>query len=90
MFGLDFPHHGSFLPFYELLKQVVGTIDKPFKYIQGDLHEFTFSNPFPLLNNFQLVSVDMGRLQDPMEVSVDSNSKVPFKLKRRPRSIIPA
>jgi predicted phosphodiesterase len=90
IFGHEFPNHIKYLPLYELLEMTVKSIDKPFLYIQGDLHVFTVGNPFPDADNFLLVSVDEGRIADPMEVSVDVGSPTPFKIKRRPVSSIPS
>jgi len=84
LFAHTFPKHNKYAPLYQLLKQTVAGTDKPFIFIQGDLHKFTVSNPFSEMENFLLVSVDMGRNADPMEVAVDVGLRVPFKLKRRP------
>lgn len=86
LFAHTFPRssHPKLAPLNKLLQMTVIAADKPFIFIQGNLHKFTVSNPYPELNNFILVSVDMGRNADPMEVTVDVGSRAPFKLKRRP------
>ena len=86
LFAHTFPRHShpKLAPLNELIELTVIAADKPVIFIQGDLHRFTVSNPYPELNNFLLVSVDMGRNADPMEVTVDAGSRAPFKLKRRP------
>jgi len=86
LFAHTFPKHNKYAPLYELLELIVAGTSKPFIFIQGDLHKFTVSNPYTLLDNFLLVSVDMGRNADPMEVAVEVGSQSPFKLKRRPRT----
>jgi hypothetical protein len=85
-----FPKHTKYGQLYDLLELTVAATDKPFIFIQGDLHRFTTSNPYPLFSNFLLVSVDMGRNADPMEVAVDVGTKAPFKLKRRPLTTSPS
>lgn len=90
LFAHTFPSHKKYAPVYDLLELTVAATDKPFIFIQGDVHKFTISNPYPALENFLLVSVDMGRNADPMEVAVDIGSRAPFKLKRRPRTTGPS
>lgn len=89
MLGHSFLNDTMFLPLYELLEMMVQSIDKPFIYIQGDMHVFMVGNLFPSNDNFLLVSVDAGGIADPMEVAVNVGSAVPFKIKRRPVSSIP-
>lgn len=84
LFAHTFPKHNKYKPLYEILELTVAGTDKPFIFVQGDLHKFTISNPYDGLPNFLLVSVDMGRNADPMEVTVDVEARTPFKLKRRP------
>lgn len=72
--------HGEF--YNELLLQAE-TLDKPILYLHGDTHNFVVDRRFPSSNILRVV-IDTTRESDPMEVTVNPDSAVPFKLKRRP------
>ena len=89
IFGHAFPFHPKFKAFQSVLMEaVVFATDTSFLYIQGDDHVFQVDNPLESPNNFLRVVVDRGGIADPLEVVVDTSSPYPFKLKRRPLSVL--
>jgi hypothetical protein len=83
-----FAHTFNNQPKYHALRKalisfVVRNPEKPFLYIQGEKHLFVADNPIPGVDNFLRVVVDKGGIADPLEVLVDPDAEVPFKLKRR-------
>ena len=84
IFGHTYPVHPKYLPVKEALISLVTSLpDTPFLYIQGEKHNFLADNPIAQANNFLRVIVDKGGIADPLEVLVDPEADVPFKLKRR-------
>lgn len=84
MFAHTFPSH----PKYHAVRHAIVSLvdsspDTPMIYIQGEKHHFVADNPIEHADNFLRVVVDKGGIADPLEVLVDPEAEVPFKLKRR-------
>jgi len=85
MFGHTFPVHPKYAAIKTALMEIVTVHlpNTPFLYIQGEKHKFVVDNPIPEADNLLRVIVDKGGIADPLEVVVDTDSEIPFKLKRR-------
>ena len=87
IFAHAYPFHPKYNDFLRALQDTVQLMyNKPFLYVQGEHHNFQVDNPIEFSSNFVRVVVDKGGIADPLEVVCDTNSEIPFKLKRRPLS----
>mmetsp|Transcript_15190 Transcript_15190/g.22385 ORF Transcript_15190/g.22385 Transcript_15190/m.22385 type:complete len:317 (-) Transcript_15190:227-1177(-) len=76
------PHHRRYRAFYEAFIQVTANIKKPLLYLHTDEQEFQIARDFPVKNILR-VAVGRGGDEDPLEITVDPSSDIPFTVKRR-------
>jgi hypothetical protein len=81
--GHAYAHPRRCKEFYDELLLQAKAHDKPILYLHGDTHNFAVDRRFPSPNILRVV-IDTTRDSDPMQVTVNPYSVVPFKLKRRP------
>jgi hypothetical protein len=81
--GHAYAHPRRCKEFYDELLLQAKAHDKPILYLHGDTHNFVVDRRFPSPNILRVV-IDTTRDSDPMQVTVNPYSAVPFKLKRRP------
>jgi hypothetical protein len=81
--GHAYAHPRRCKEFYDELLLQAKAHDKPILYLHGDTHNFAVDRRFPSPNILRVV-IDTTRDNDPMQVTVNPYSAVPFKLKRRP------
>jgi hypothetical protein len=89
IFAHTYPSQPKFSPVRKELESIVKSLpDTPFIFLQGNFHHFQVDNPIPEADNFLRVVVDKGGIADPLAVTVDPESEIPFKLKRRALSTV--
>lgn len=87
MFAHAKPHVRRHRDFYDSLLRIASTIAKPIMYLHSDEDKFSATRDFPVTNIVR-VSLPKGGNEDPIEITVDPSQENPFKLHRRPYSLV--